>query len=102
MQDAAKRRGFDLSNLRARQFRTSDFDRFDLIVAMDDNNLRDIERMRPADVATPVVLLTSFAPQMGFDHVPDPYYTRDFDQTLDLVEAASLGLAAWFTRQRPQ
>jgi protein-tyrosine phosphatase len=92
MQAAAKARGFDLSDLRARQFTAQDFADFDLIIGMDDSNLGNIERLRPAGSQTPVQMFTDFAPETGMDHVPDPYYTRDFDQTLDLVQAASHGL----------
>ncbi|UUV06904.1 low molecular weight protein-tyrosine-phosphatase [Ruegeria sp. YS9] len=94
MQAAAKVRGIDLGDLRARQFTAADFDRFDLILGMDANNIADIEDLRPADSDTPVRLLTDFALETGADHVPDPYYTRDFDGALDLIEAAVEGLAA--------
>lgn len=89
MQDAARARGYDLSDLRARQFRPADFERFDLIIAMDDANLRDIEAQRPAENTTPVRLFTDYAPEAGMDHVPDPYYTRDFNGALDLIEQAA-------------
>ncbi|MDT8326297.1 MAG: low molecular weight protein-tyrosine-phosphatase [Roseovarius sp.] len=94
MQDAARARGVDLSDLRARQFRADDFTRFDLIIAMDGQNLRDIEALRPDGNTTPLRLFTDYAPDAGMDHVPDPYYTRDFDGTLDLIEAAARGLLA--------
>ncbi|SMR70635.1 protein-tyrosine phosphatase [Aliiroseovarius halocynthiae] len=92
MKEAALERGFDLSDLRARQFIAGDFDQFDLIIGMDDSNLENIERLRPAGSQTPARIFTDFAPEIGMDHVPDPYYTRDFTQTLDLVQAASRGL----------
>lgn len=92
MQAAAKARGHNISDLRARQFHPGDFDAFDLILAMDAQNLRDIEAQRPAGNVTPVRLFTDYAPQAGTDHVPDPYYTRDFDGALDLIEAAARGL----------
>ncbi|MDK3017526.1 low molecular weight protein-tyrosine-phosphatase [Pseudodonghicola flavimaris] len=92
MQAAALRRGIDLSRLRARQFGPQDFRRFDLILAMDGQNLADIEALRPAGSRTPVRLFTDYAPQTGADHVPDPYYTRDFDGALDLIGAAAEGL----------
>lgn len=92
MQRAARRRGYDLSPLRARQFDAADFDTFDLILAMDAENVRDIERKRPPGNTTPVRLFTDYAPETGMDHVPDPYYTRAFDETLDLVEACTKGL----------
>lgn len=92
MQSAAKSRGYDLSDLRARQFTGADFDRFDLIIAMDDSNCVEIEALRPPGSVTPVHLFTDFAPGSDMDHVPDPYYTRDFDGALDLIEEAARGL----------
>ncbi|WP_050929329.1 low molecular weight protein-tyrosine-phosphatase [Aestuariivita boseongensis] len=92
MQEAARTRGYDLSDLRARQITGQDFSRFDLIIVMDDTNRADVEALRPAGNDTPVRLFTDFAPDTGMDHVPDPYYTRDFDGALDLIEAAAQGL----------
>ncbi len=94
MQKAARARGLNISDLRARQFTAADFDRFDLIIGMDANNISDIEALRPYGNETPVRLLTDFAPQAGADHVPDPYYTRDFDGALDLIEETVAGLNA--------
>jgi protein-tyrosine phosphatase len=93
MQQAAMARGYDMSHLRARGFVAEDFDRFDLIIGMDDKNLRDIEALRPQGNTTPVHKFTDYAPEAGMDHVPDPYYTRDFDGALDLIERAAEGLA---------
>ncbi|WP_050603372.1 low molecular weight protein-tyrosine-phosphatase [Ruegeria sp. 6PALISEP08] len=98
MQAAAKARGFDLSDLRARQFTAADFERFELILGMDANNIADIEGLRPAGNDTPVRLLTDFATDTQADCVPDPYYTRDFDGALDLIETAVDGLAAHLER----
>lgn len=92
MQSAARARGHDLSDLRARQFHAGDFTAFDLIIGMDDANIEAIERLRPAGSATPVKRLTDYAPATGMTHVPDPYYTRDFNGVLDLIEAAAKGL----------
>ncbi|MBO9406477.1 low molecular weight phosphotyrosine protein phosphatase [Shimia sp. R9_1] len=91
MQTAAKARGYDLSDLRARQFDVADFSRFDLIIAMDGDNLANIERLRPAGNETPVRLFTDYE-DSGADAVPDPYYTRDFDGALDLIETCARGL----------
>lgn len=87
MQDAALVRGIDLSCLRARQFTRADFDNFDLIIAMDRQNRSDIESLRLAGNETPVRL-------MAAHDVPDPYYTRDFDGALDIIEAATRRLVA--------
>lgn len=89
----AARRGYDLSALRAQQVTTADFDRFDLIVAMDHANLTALERMRPMDSETPVELFLTYA-DTDRDEVPDPYYEGGFDLVLDLIEEASRGLLA--------
>lgn len=94
MQEAAKRRGYDFSDLRARQFVAADFDHFDLIIGMDATNLADIETLRPLGNDTPVRCFTDYAPQSGMQEVPDPYYTRDFDGALDLIEDCAKGLKA--------
>ncbi len=87
MQAAASARGIDLSTLHARQFSAADFDAFDLIIAMDAQNKADIMRLRPPGNTTPVRLLAD-------SDVPDPYYTRDFDGALDMIEAAARRLLA--------
>lgn len=94
MQIAAKLRGYDLSDLRARQITGADFERFDLLVGMDEDNRAQIETLRPEGSTTPVKLLTEYAPDSGMNHVPDPYFTRDFDAALDLIERAAKGLVA--------
>ncbi|MCV6595579.1 MAG: low molecular weight phosphotyrosine protein phosphatase [Mangrovicoccus sp.] len=88
MQRAAAKRGYDLSPLRARQVEAADFTRFDRIYAMDGANLAHLEAMRPASAGAELSLLLDLLPDQPQRDVPDPYYTRDFDQTLDLVEAA--------------
>ena len=93
MQEAAKARGIDLSDLRARQFTAADFDAFDLIIAMDRQNAADIERLRPTGNATPV------QPIADVD-VPDPYYTRDFEGALDMIEEAAKRLLADISQMR--
>ena len=92
--DAARLRGYDLMPLRARQFQPSDYTAFDLILAMDRQNLADIEAQRPPGHSTPVRLLLEYAPELGLQDVPDPYYTGDFEGALDLIESAMRGLVA--------
>jgi protein-tyrosine phosphatase len=77
-------RGYDLSALRARQVRASDFEDFDVILAMDRSHLRALERMAPAEHRDKIRLLV---PDRD---VPDPYYggPEGFEKVLDLVEAA--------------
>ncbi|TNF19702.1 MAG: low molecular weight phosphotyrosine protein phosphatase [Rhodobacteraceae bacterium] len=96
MQEAAAARGYDLGDLRARTLTPEDFDRFDLIIAMDRENLRDIERLRHG-ATTPVKLFTDYTkgPETA---VPDPYFTRDFEAALDLIESCAEGLLASLRR----
>lgn len=90
MQAAARARGYDLSPLRARQIFASDFDAFDLIVAMDAENLANIEALR-GGARTPVRLFTDYA-EGPEDHVPDPYFTGDYEGALSLIERCARGL----------
>jgi protein-tyrosine phosphatase len=95
-QRAALRRGIDLSDARARRVTTEDFARFDLILAMDRDNLRELEALRPKHSRARVQLFLGYAPELGRLEVPDPYY-RDasgFEEVLDLAAAASRGLVA--------
>lgn len=92
MQDAAQARGYDLSDLRARQLSRSDFGRFDLLIAMDADNLANMKRLQPKGSQARLAVFTDFAPHTKADHVPDPYYTRDFDGTLDLIETCAEAL----------
>jgi protein-tyrosine phosphatase len=91
---AAARRGYDLSALRARVVEPRDFEHFDLILAMDRENLRALERRAPAHTRERLRLFLEFAPDAGISEVPDPYYggPNGFEDVLDLIEAASRGL----------
>lgn len=91
----AKKRGYDLSPLRARAVSSADFDQFDLILAMDQQNLIDLVRAAPTDSRASIELFLDYEPSATTD-VPDPYYGGDqgFEHVLDLIEAASDGLLA--------
>lgn len=81
----AKRRGYDIAGLRARQLTPADFESFDLLLAMDRGHLRILERMCPAACRHKVRLF------MAGQDVPDPYYggAEHFEQALDLIEAGA-------------
>ena len=87
-QEHARRRGYDLSALRARQVRKRDFDEFDLIVAMDRGHLEILEHNCAPGQRHKLRMLIR-----GRD-IPDPYYggPEGFDRVLDMVEAACLAL----------
>jgi protein-tyrosine phosphatase len=88
---------------RARQFRTADFTAFDLVVALDEDNERDLRRLAPdAEAAAKIRLLRSFDPSADGDAaIPDPYYgtPEDFEEALDLIEAACDGLTGWIRQE---
>lgn len=96
MQAAARAAGYDLSELRARQSQPSDFETFDLILAMDEQNRMDLERLRPAGNETPVRLFLSYG-SSGRVNVPDPYYDGGFDGVVRMIEEAAEGLLAELT-----
>ena len=93
-QAAAHRRGYDMSPLRARVVEPADFERFDLVLAMDENNYAVLRQRAPAAYRERVKLFLDFAPDCGMSEVPDPYYggPSGFEHVLDLVEEASRGL----------
>jgi len=86
---AALRRGYDLSALRARQVVAADFQRFDLVLAMDQNNLAHLQRLQPQGESAELDLFLRRY-QLTLDEVPDPYYGGEegFEQVLDLLEQA--------------
>ena len=93
-QAAARRRGYEMSALRARRVEVADFERFDLILAMDQANLADLQRSVPRTHRERVRLFLEFAPEALTREVPDPYYggPNGFEEVLDLVESAARGL----------
>lgn len=96
--EALRRRGIDMSGLRARQFAPDDFTRFDLLLAMDRGHLREMIRAAPDESAANRVRL--FLEPVSGDlprDVPDPYYggVEGFERALDLIET---GARAWLDR----
>jgi protein-tyrosine phosphatase len=91
----AARNGIDISHLEARLVTADDFRRFDHIVALDSNNLRDLERLRPADGKARVSLLLDHVEGRQGQAVADPYYGDDshFDAAWQDVSTGAEGLA---------
>lgn len=92
-QQHARVRGYDLSSLRARQVKASDFADFDYILAMDADNLAELKRQHEAlgdSAKVQLSLLLDHHPELSGTDVPDPYYggAEGFEQVLDQVEVA--------------
>jgi protein-tyrosine phosphatase len=90
----ALRRGYDLAPLRARQVHAEDFHQFDLILAADELNLRELRRRCPAELHGRLQLF------LGDVALPDPYYgeSDDFEKVLDLVEKQAVLLVSRWSR----
>lgn len=93
-QAAAEGRGYDLAALRARQVAADDFTEFDLLLAMDKDNLTLLQRRCPAHLHSKLQLMMHYADHSPATEVPDPYYEggRGFEIVLDYLEDACSGL----------
>ncbi|WP_447553147.1 low molecular weight protein-tyrosine-phosphatase [Vreelandella sp. EE22] len=94
-QQAARRRGVDISRLRARQLCVKDFHDFDYVLGMDDTNMEAIEALASDDSRARTTLFLAYGKGDEVE-VPDPYYGGEegFEHVLDLIESASRGLLA--------
>ena len=95
----AASRGYDLSGMRARRVAEDDFSHFDLVLAMDKQNLAALERVCPDEHRHKLGLFMDYAEDSEHDEIPDPYYggPDGFERVLDMCEAAGQGLIASIT-----
>lgn len=99
--DAARDRGYEFDDLRARQVEPADFDRFDYVLAMDRDNLAILERLgADSGGRAEIALFLDYAPDLAGREVPDPYYggMNGFEDVLDLVEAGADALLVHLRR----
>ncbi len=101
---AARARGVDISDLRARQVQREDFERFDWILAMDNDNYRILQGQCPPEHQGKVRLMLDFAQRFHVREVPDPYYggPEGFEYVLDLIEDAAEGLLRTVLEGQPK
>ena len=87
-------RHYAMGNTRSRRVIPQDFERFDLLLAMDEDNLAALQRQCPPEQLHKLRLLLSYAPELGEREVPDPYFggLAGFERVLDLCEAGVRGL----------
>ncbi len=95
-QQAASRRGIDMSGMRGRRIDEGDFYIFDYVLAMDESNEYHLREMAPAEEIHKIELFLNYAPERSESEVPDPYYGghTGFEKVLDMIEDASEGLLA--------
>jgi protein-tyrosine phosphatase len=93
-QEAARARGYDLSALRARRVERGDFERFDLVLAMDHDNRALLARLCPPSAGHKLKLMMEYARSYTVPEVPDPYDggREDFETVLEMLEDATEGL----------
>ncbi len=95
MKNIAGKRGYRLTSISRQINPEHDFEHFDLIVGMDDQNIRDLNRMAPSGkLQEKICKMTDFCTRHNYTIVPDPYYgeTKDFELVIDLLEDACEGL----------
>jgi protein-tyrosine phosphatase len=99
--EAAKRRGYDLSDHRARLLTNEDIERFDYPMAMDRTHLAAMRWMAPRGLMDRPQMFMKFAPAARTLEVPDPFGgpTRGYEQALDLIEVGCRGLLTHLTEQ---
>lgn len=90
---AAEQRGYSLTGIKARRVRESDFEQFDYVLAMDEDNLRNLREQADEQFHSRIRLFLEFGDGTASE-IPDPYYGGKvgFERVLDLVETASKGL----------
>lgn len=93
-QATAERRGIELHDLRARRVAEEDFDVFDYVLAMDQDNYQILSTICPPGYETRLRMFMEFAPHLNIPEVPDPYYggASGFERVFDMVEEAARGL----------
>ena len=101
MQKHALVRGYKLTSVSRKIDPESDFDYFDLIIGMDDQNIKDLNSLaRCEDDQKKIYRMTDFSKQKVYNYIPDPYYSGDegFELVLDLLEDSCDGLILYLTR----
>lgn len=100
-QSTAVRRGIDISDLKARRAETADFEEYDYILAMDQDNYHGLSHIAPDGGHDKIYLFMDFASTARSREVPDPYYggPDGFERVFDMVEDASAGLLAEIRRR---
>ncbi len=93
-QQSGMARGYSFDKIKARKVIVRDFEKYDLILAMDNNNIRELIKIAPEHLQGKIHLFLDFSKSYDEQEVPDPYYggAKGFQYVVDLIEDASDGL----------
>jgi protein-tyrosine phosphatase len=102
MRKHARERGYNITSVSRAFNEKKDFDEFDMIIAMDDNNFYNLKELaQNQEEEEKIFRMRDFLSKSGFDHIPDPYYggADGFDLVIDLLEEGSIGLKNYLSKQ---
>lgn len=88
----------DSRGFQSRKVQRQDWQDFDYLIAMDNENLRDLEQLFGTHPER-IFQITQLCPDLGIDHIPDPWYTRNFNQTYQLLDQCCDALLAHILQQ---
>lgn len=97
----ARQRGYEITSISRGFDAESDFDRFDMVIAMDDNNYFDLKQLaRTTEEEEKIYRMRDFLAKSRYDHIPDPYYGggEGFKMVIDLLEEGSEGLTGFLRK----
>lgn len=100
--EAAKRRGYSIGHLVARRIAPNDFDRFDMILAMDRANIMHLRTIAPTRCKQKIELLLEYGDRYHGKDIPDPYGSdaKAYDSAISMIEDGCSGVATLLTRAR--
>lgn len=103
MQKHAKKRGYRITSISRPVYPNVDFDQFDMIIGMDDHNIRDLSLLiRTKDDLKKIHRMTDFCRDHQYKQIPDPYYGGEhgFELVLDILEDACTGLLDYIRNEK--
>jgi protein-tyrosine phosphatase len=90
-----KQHHIDFEGIKARQLNAADFEGYDVIVAMDDSNVRNMQKIAGSRKDIHIHKLLDHWPERGIQDVPDPYFTGNFEEVYEMVDQSCNRLLAW-------
>ena len=95
-----KKYGIDISRQTSRKMKQNDFEEFDYIIAMDDENKKNLLNIAPADKVSKILRMMDFLPDRKNEIVPDPYFDNRFQEVYDILEKAVASAVVQFESEK--